>query len=298
LRLLLVILTLLSLDFKGDAEDNKSSVSPFLYNGNYLCLGISDPNRDSEKAFDQAVKRALAFYAISQQVEISSLYELYYMNANAAYSVDNQKSHWMAELSSSISGYSYNVKAEYRTKYNETIVLLEIENDEEQNNAISVSSSFMYYFESINGKTEYGEKQVVNILSHDDINILEWVSVIDKTTTSKLSYNNKSKTKIKPYDFSYEDYGIVTDDMLFSDNKYGLWNSYIDTFFQAISVFESNNSLIKSTNRQVTNEINGNYEDKSQDMIRSVMKTQVSCLLVNISLKNNKFYASWNVKEK
>jgi hypothetical protein len=86
--------------------------------------------------------------------------------------------------------------------------------------------------------------------------------------------------------------------MLFSDNKYGLWNSYIDTFFQAISVFESNNSLIKSTNRQVTNEINGNYEDKSQDMIRSVMKTQVSCLLVNISLKNNKFYASWNVKEK
>jgi hypothetical protein len=295
---LLVILTLLSLDYKGDAEDNMSSVSPFLFNGNYLCLGISDSNNDSEKAYDQAVKRALAFYAISQQVELSSLYELYYMNANAAYSVDNQKSHWMAELSSSISGYSYIVKAEYRTKYNETIVLLEVKNDEKQDNTISMSSSFMYYYEGINGKMEYGEKQVVNILTHEDVNILEWVSLIDKTTINKLSYNNKSKTKIKPYAYFYEDYGTITDDMLFSDNKYGLWNSYIDTFFQAISIFESNNSMIKSTNRQVTQEINGYFEDKSQDIIRSVMKTQVSCFLVSISLKNNKFYASWDIKER
>lgn len=298
MRLLLVILTLLSLDYKGDAEDNMSSVSPFLFNGNYLCLGISDPNNDSEKAYDQAVKRALAFYAISQQVELSSLYELYYMNANAAYSVDNQKSHWMAELSSSISGYSYIVKAEYRTKYNETIVLLEVKNDEKQDNTISMSSSFMYYYEGINGKMEYGEKQVVNILTHEDVNILEWVSLIDKTTINKLSYNNKSKTKIKPYAYFYEDYGTITDDMLFSDNKYGLWNSYIDTFFQAISIFESNNSMIKSTNRQVTQEINGYFEDKSQDIIRSVMKTQVSCFLVSISLKNNKFYARWDIKER
>ena len=298
MRLLLVILTLLSLDYKGDAEDNMSSVSPFLFNGNYLCLGISDPNNDSEKAYDQAVKRALAFYAISQQVELSSLYELYYMNANATYSVDNQKSHWMAELSSSISAYSYIVKAEYRTKYNETIVLLEVKNDEKQDNTISMSSSFMYYYEGINGKMEYGEKQVVNILTHEDVNILEWVSLIDKTTINKLSYNNKSKTKIKPYAYFYEDYGTITDDMLFSDNKYGLWNSYIDTFFQAISIFESNNSMIKSTNRQVTQEINGYFEDKSQDIIRSVMKTQVSCFLVSISLKNNKFYASWDIKER
>lgn len=298
MRLLLLLLTFLSLDYKGDTEDNMSSVSPFLFNGNYLCLGISDPNKDSEKAYDQAVKRALAFYAISQQVEISSLYELYYMNANSAYSVDNQKSHWMAELSSSISNYTYNVKYVSRTKYNETIVLLEVKNDEKQDNTISMSSSFMYYYEGINGKMEYGEKQVVNILTHEDVNILEWVSLIDKTTTNKLSYNNKLKTKIKPYDYTYEDYGTITDDMLFSDNKYGLWNSYVDTFFQAISVFESNNSLIKSTNRQVTQEINGNFEDKSQDIIRSVMKTQVSCFLVNISLKNNMFYASWEVKEK
>ena len=57
------------------------------------------------------------------------------------------------------------------------------------------------------------------------------------------------------------------------------------------------NSMIKSTNRQVTQEINGNFEDKSQDIIRSVMKTQVSCFLVNISLKNNMFYAKWEIVE-
>lgn len=295
---MLFLLTLLSLDFKGDTEDEMSSVSPFLYNKHYLSLGISDSNKDSEIAYDQAVKRALAFYAISHELELSALYELYYMNANATYSVDNQKSHWMAELNSSISNYSYNVKEVYRTKYNETIVLLEVESNAEQNNTITVSSSFMYYFEDVNGKMEYCEKQIVNILSHDDINILEWISTIDNATTNKLSYNNKLKTKIKPYDYTYEDYGTITEDMLFSDNKYGLWNSYVDTFFQAISIFESNSSLIKSTNRQITQEINGKFEDKTQDILRSVMKTRVTCTLVDISLKNNMFYASWNVKEK
>ena len=298
MRVILILLTLLSLDYKGDAEDKMSSVSPFLYNNHYLCLGISDPNNDAEAAYQQAVKRALAFYAISQEVKLSSLYELYYMNSNASYTIDNQKSHWMAELNSSVSNYSYNVKTVYKTKYNETIVLLEVENDEKQNNTISTSFSFMYYFDDLNGKMEYGEKQIVNILSHDDINILEWISTIDRTSVKKLSYNNKLKTKIKPYDYSYEDYGTITDDMLFSDNKYGLWNSFVDTFFQAISVYESDNSLIKSTNRLITNEVNGNFEDKSQDIIRSVINTKVSCFLVNVSLKNNKFYASWEVKEK
>ena len=298
MRILLFLLTLLSLNYKGDAEDEMSSVSPFLYENHYLCLGISDPNSDEETAYQQAVKRALAFYAIAQEVELSSLYELYYMNSNTTYSIDNQKSHWMAELNSSVSNYSYNVKEVYRTKYNETIVLLEVKKEEKQNNTISTSFSFMYYFDDVNGRMEYGEKQIVDILSHDDINILEWISTIDKTSTKKLSYNNKLKTKIKPYAYYYEDYGTITDDMLFSDNKYGLWNSYVDTFFQAISAFESDNSSIKSTNRQITTEVNGSFEDKNQDIIRSVTKTHVSCFLVNISLKNNKFYASWEVKEK
>ena len=298
MRVILILLTLLSLDYKGDAEDDMSSVSPFLYKNHYLCLGISDSNEDREQSFQQAVKRALAFYAFSQEIELSSLYELYYMSSNATYSVDNQKSHWMAELKSSVSNYSYNVKEVYRTKYNETIVLLEVQNDEKQNNTISVTSSLMYYFDGINTKMEYGEKQVVNILSHEDINILEWISTVDNTGTKKLSCNNKLKTKIKPYSYSYNDYGTITDDMLFSDNKYGLWNSFVDTFFQAISDFKSDNSLIKSTNRQITTEVNGSFEDKNQDIIRSVIKTRVSCFLVGISLKNNMFYASWEVKEK
>ena len=31
MRVILILLTLLSLDYKGDAEDDMSSVSPFLY---------------------------------------------------------------------------------------------------------------------------------------------------------------------------------------------------------------------------------------------------------------------------
>ena len=41
-------------------------------------IGISDPSSDSVQAYNQAVLRALTFYALNQNAEISSLYEYYY----------------------------------------------------------------------------------------------------------------------------------------------------------------------------------------------------------------------------
>lgn len=46
------------------------------------CIGISDPNTDTVVAMVQAVERALAFYAINQNLELSSVYEYYYLDAN------------------------------------------------------------------------------------------------------------------------------------------------------------------------------------------------------------------------
>ena len=43
-------------------------------------IGISDPISDTIVALTQAVQRALAFYALNQNMEISSVYEYYYID--------------------------------------------------------------------------------------------------------------------------------------------------------------------------------------------------------------------------
>ena len=300
MRLLLVILTLLSLAYKGDAEEKLSSASPSFFEKNepYSCIGISDPNEDEAIAYFQAVKRALAFYAFSQNVSVSSVYELYYNDSNNEYTYNNQKSHWIAELESTISAYSYTLDKSYRTKYNETVVVLNVFTETDNDRKMKVTSSFMYYYDNLNDKDEYGEKQVMTIYSYDDVTRLEWQSIDDKNMTSKLSSIDKQLMKLKKQQYSYNDYGTVTDNMLFSENSYGLWNSFFDTFFQAVTLFESNESVVKSTSRQINQEHNETYTDKNQNIIRSVMKTDVSCRLVNFSLKNNKLYANWEILEK
>ena len=297
---MLVILTLLSLAHKGDAEEKLSSASPSFFEKNepYSCIGISDPNEDEAIAYFQAVKRALAFYAFSQNVSVSSVYELYYNDSNNEYTYNNQKSHWIAELESTISAYSYTLDKSYRTKYNETVVFLNVFPETDNDRKMKVTSSFMYYYDNLNDKDEYGEKQVMTIYSYDDVTRLEWQSIDDKNMTSKLSSIDKQLMKLKKQQYSYNDYGTVTDNMLFSENSYGLWNSFFDTFFQAVTLFESNESVVKSTSRQINQEQNETYTDKNQNIIRSVMKTDVSCRLVNFSLKNNKLYANWEILEK
>ena len=297
---MLVILTLLSLAYKGDAEEKLSSASPSFFEKNepYSCIGISDPNEDEAIAYFQAVKRALAFYAFSQNVSVSSVYELYYNDSNNEYTYNNQKSHWIAELESTISAYSYTLDKSYRTKYNETVVVLNVFTETDNDRKMKVTSSFMYYYDNLNDKDEYGEKQVMTIYSYDDVTRLEWQSIDDKNMTSKLSSIDKQLMKLKKQQYSYNDYGTVTDNMLFSENSYGLWNSFFDTFFQAVTLFESNESVVKSTSRQINQEHNETYTDKNQNIIRSVMKTDVSCRLVNFSLKNNKLYANWEILEK
>ena len=85
--------------------------------------------------------------------------------------------------------------------------------------------------------------------------------------------------------------------MVFSDINFGLWDSFVDTFFQSISIFESKDVVVKNTTRQISSEDNGMYKNKSQDISRLVMKTKISCRLKHLSLKNNKLYANWEIIE-
>ena len=262
-------------------------------------IGISDPTNDTLQAYNQAVTRALAFYSISKNIELSSVYEYYYLNTSKVRSYhQNQKSHWIADFNSSLKNYSYSVIKTHRTKNNETIVLLKVSDVVSENKPLEVEVSFMYHYENLDERDDYGEKQIVSMYYSDDVNNLGWISTIDKSRSNKISSVDTLVYKMKNYNCVYSDFGNYDESMVFSATNYGLWNSYLDTFFQALSVFESQNVLIKNTTRQITNEYNGAYGDKTQNIARLVMKTNASCSLVKVSLNNNKLYANWEIIEK
>ena len=300
--LVLVFLLLKTISLNATGEKNNSPVSYgdipewFAQGG---IIGISDPTNDTLQAYSQAVTRALAFYSVSKNMEISSVYEYYYLNTNEVRSRhENQKSHWIADSYSSLNDYSYTVLKTHRTKNNETIVLLRVLDEASENKKIDVEISFMYHYENLDNRDDYGEKQILSVYYSDDENNLGWISTTDNSRNNKISSVDTVVYKMKNYNCTYTNFGDVDDDMVFSATNYGLWNSYLDTFFQALSVFESSNVLIKNTTRQITNEYNGVYGDKSQNIARLVMKTNVSCSLVKVSLNNNKLYANWEIIEK
>ena len=262
-------------------------------------IGISDPNNDTIVAYEQAVNRALALYALSNDVIYSSVYEYYYLNANMKVNNHcNQKSHWIAEFETSIENVSYQITKTYRTKYNEIIVLLSVSQNDNNGSNINISGSFMYHYEYLDNKNEYGEKQILEINIADTACIMEWNSTISNNKYMKISSLNNTISSLKKISTYYNDYGNTTDNMVFSKIEFGLWNSFIDTFFQSLTIFDPPNIIVENTTRQITHEGNGTYGDKNQNISRMVMKTNISCSLTNISLKNNVLYAKWEVIER
>lgn len=260
-------------------------------------IGISDPSSDSVQAYNQAVLRALTFYALNQNAEISSVYEYYYLDDNVSTITKNQKSHWIAEFHLRYESISYKVEKLFQTKYNETIVLLNVCRDTLSNDELVVDGSFMYHYDHYNNKTMYGEKQLITTSLSSISDTLRWKSTIDNNIINKMSIVGDDANKLKNVSMFYEDFGQVSGEMPFAENHYGLWDCYIDTFFQSLSNFESNNLIVKNTSRYITQENNGIFEDKLQNIVRSVTKTNISCKLTSLSFKNNKLYAKWEMSE-
>ena len=299
--LLLVLFNTIGKDTgeKVSSVSSRNDLPGWVLNCKNANIGISDPNLDTIVAYNQAVNRALAFYALNQSMELSSVYEYYYHDNNLNGNYNNQKSHWIAEFETSLENFSYEVLDVFFTKYNEIIVSVKVNEDTKSDNELVVKGSFMYHYDYVNDKVEYGEKQLLSITTDDDIvSEILWMSTIDNANVVKMTYINELPFKLKTSVNVYEDNGNVNDDMFFLENRYGLWDCYVDTFMQAVSNFEPDGIVLKNSTRQITQDENGNYGDKSQDIMRRVIKNKVSSSLKSLSFKSGMLYADWEIVEK
>lgn len=287
----------------SDAGEIKSPVSdcflPAWFFEHHGFIGISDPQLDSVTGYNQALTRALTMYSLSEKTYLTAVYELYYHIENNTIAAENQKSHWLSEMSSEMTNYKYELLNYCVTKYGETIVEISVSDDLRSDNLLKTNMSMYFSFDSQGVNPLYSERTVWETESRDTVLMnLSWMSEMKDGMTRKNSTIDGSCSEIKN-EFRY--YGNCggnnCDSYVFSDLKYGLWNAYIDLFLQDISGFRSEDAEIKVSGRSITCEHSCEFDEKNQRITRMIYSTDVACELKDIVLIDNVLYAKWNFVE-
>lgn len=306
-RYLLLVITLLA--YTGDifcspVYSGYNEMPSWFYNQSGV-VGVSDMNLEKEKALNQAVMRALFMQAVSENLEISSVYELYYHFENGKKnSIDDQKSHSMAEFKAELVDYDYDILEVYYTDYDEAVVLLNVyhgNDDTVQKNA-KFEGAYMFYYDGTIRYPEYGDMLMLNITTpEEEIKSQEWLARTEKGYTTVYSTTDGESERVLEKYYSYDKCGDASEDVVNQNTRHGLWHCFTDTFMQAMSNFMPKKTLISSTNRMISDFQSYNkdseYSDKVQDLARMTYKTNVFCEINGLLCDKGNLYVDWNIVE-
>lgn len=268
-------------------------------------VGVSDMDMDAEEALKQAIVRALFVQAVSEGVELSSVYELYYHMENGRRdAIDNQKSHCLAEFTAQLTDYDYEVLDVFYTEYDEAVVLLNVyhgNDDGVQKNA-EFNGSYIYYFDGTLRDPEYGDMLSLNTNTPDEeVQSSAWLAITEKSSTTVYSTTDEIKERLLEKYYVYAQGGDTPKNVVNQNTKHGLWHCFTDTFMQAMSKFIPRKTVLSSTNRMISDfqSINddSDYSDKVQDLVRLTYKTNVFCDILSLSCDKLNLYIDWNITE-
>lgn len=278
---------------------------PSWFFNQYGAVGVSDMDMDADEALQQAIVRALFVQAVSEGVEISSVYELYYHMENGRRdAIDNQKSHCLAEFKAQLVNYDYEVLDVFYTEYDEAVVLLNVyhgNDDGEQKNA-EFNGSYIYYFDGTLSDPEYGDMlSLAANTPEEEMQSLAWLAITENSSTTVYSTTAGNKERLLEKYYVYAQGGDTPKNVVYQNTKHGLWNCFTDTFMQAMSKFIPQKTIISSTNRMISdfqslNE-DAEYNDKVQDLVRMTYKTNVFCDIFSLSCDKLNLYIDWRITE-
>lgn len=268
-------------------------------------IGVSDMYLDEEDALNQAIGRALFMQAVSEKLEIASVYELYYHFENGRKNcVDDQKSHCFAEFKADLVDYDYDVLDVYYTEYEEAVVLLNVyhgNDDGVQKNA-TFSGSYMFYFDGTIRYPEFGDMLMLECNTPDEeVKSSEWLARTENASTTVYSTTDSENERILEKYYTYSNGGDKSENAVSQNTRHGLWHCFTDTFMQALSNFIPRKTVMSSTNRMISdfqslNE-DAEYSDKVQDLARMTYKTDVFCDINGLSSEKGNLYVDWNIVE-
>lgn len=297
-----ILLSVMTTALASGTGDGRSPVSDvvlpaWFFDGRGF-IGISDPGLDSVRGYEQAVMRALLMYSLTE-AEVSAVYEIYYNIENNEVSVDDQRSHWLSEMKTVANGYSYVVNNSFVTKYDETVVSVSVVDDKNSDNIFESFASMLFYFDGDGNASNFGEKVCVECYSSsENISKLSWDSTTENELSMKTSSIDGTFSRVKNIGCNYGEGGRKgVKDCVSASLKYGLWNAYVDACLQEFSNFESANSTIKVSSRNITEEYTHSFGDKVQRIARMMYSTNVSAHIAGIYIKDNMLFSKWNIVE-
>jgi hypothetical protein len=275
------------------------------YNRVNVAIGISDPNPDTTLAIEQAKINALINYSILHDAVFTSL-----TNVGMGTYTDSDKPSSNLEyiiFTSIIKGKlpplsSVNIKEKYFTRYNEAIVLIELNNN--------IDSSVQIPDYTITRRAGFQKENNSFPLFADemDIEVHENDSVIMNLGIEKDGIKYRDTKDEKENRFYYKPQNLRAlffyPNCSFLDNEsklpsmgtslnYGIWKSFIFNLIDQISIFNSMNinCQYKLTSTNIGNANIDNQTLTFQQLVYSLKNlnsTKLSNSIAEISLANNR----------
>ncbi len=272
--------------------------TPHIITDKIQIVGFSDPNMGKELAIKQAILRAKAMYALLSISNVSNITDDYTnLKESGKYSLYSTK---FQDFSLSKAHLAYNnsailVKDTFYTKYNEGIVLIEIEyqeNDSLNTDTLKVKGEHLQVYIERNfqkERVEFFNFSVEDNLSEDSIDLSSNYNY--KIVNRNYDINSNYKDSIILFEertYNYRtDLEFVKDSLPNESNEYGLnkglWNAYITGYLSNVT------TLSKQLASQIKNS-NDFYTIKSEGLIRTVARNNVSFGFNDFKMYENQFY--------
>lgn len=279
---------------------------PYTNNGSFRIVGFSDPNMNKEDAYEQAILRAKALFALFNYSRTSNITDDYTnLVESGKYSLYSTK---FQDFSVSRAKVPYNnsiicLLDTFYTKYNEGIALIEFNfsNDTLPNfDTLEVKTEYLQVFIERNfkrEKVEFYNFTVTDNLQTDSSNLVADYNYKKVNFGYDISsiYRNKL-IEINERTYSYRTNIEFQQDSTDLNNRYfclskGLWNGYLTGL---LSNFSSESKQLAS---QVKNS-NDFYTLKNQGLIRTVCRNKLTFWLNDFKLIDNQFYISTSASVK
>jgi hypothetical protein len=266
-------------------------------------VGFSDPNMDKEQAYEQAIIRAKAMFAMMNYASISNITDDYTnLHESGKYSLYSTKFQDFS-LTKAIVPYDNSavvIVDTFYTKYNEGVVLIEFDYDQSSENnldTIEVKGEHLQVFMERNFRKEkiefFNFFVKDNLSDNDSVNIISQYNykVVNRGYDISSIYANKT-IEFEERTYNYRsDLEFVKDSTDSELNVFrltrGLWNGYISGVLSNATV------LSKLLASKIKNS-NDFYTLKSEGLIRTIARNKVSFDFNDFKMYENQFYIDLN----
>lgn len=277
--------------------------NPIVIGDKIQVVGLSDPNMDKNQAYEQAVLRAKAIYAIFTLSAVSNITDDYTnLHESGKYSLYSTK---FQDFSLSKAEFAYSnstveILDTFFTKYGEGIALVEInikKADENNTDTLLVKGEHLQVFIERNFRKEkieffnfYVKDKQSDSSSIDLVSQYNFKRVNRSYDISSIYGDGVIEFEERTYNYRSEmDFVKDSTDSelnIFSLNR-GLWNAYITGVLSNITV------LSKQLSSKVKNS-NDFYTLKNEGLIRTVARNKLSFGFNDFKMYENHLYIDLN----